>query len=122
MGDRRDGELLHHRGGTHQGSRGDEEDVAQPPGAHLAQDMPAKHRRAAAAAGASGVDVLTLGIDHDAAVPVPRSDIDALLEHEIVQQTRSDPPQIAGEYSVIVISVGVCRAKVSPYGVRRSRC
>ena len=75
----------------------DKEDVSlffQP---HTIEDMPAQHRRAAAASGASRVDVYILGtVDHHAAVLVDRLNVDPLEDQKLIQKLAADLPQIPG--------------------------
>ena len=67
------------------------------------------------------MDVLIVIEDHHAAVLVLCRNIDALFEHQIIQQTRTDLSEISGKNRVIIVDVRIRRAKVAIDGVRRGR-
>ena len=68
------------------------------------------------------MDVLILAEDHHTAIFVPRGEIDALLQQQIIKQTRADPPEVTCKDAVVVVNLRIRRAKVAVYGVRRRRC
>ena len=112
--------LLHHGGGTEQRPGRDKEDILQLSPAHRAEDMTAQHRRAASAARAARVDVLTLGEYHNAAVAVTAADIHTLFSEQIRKQPRSDAPEVAGDDPVIVARPRARPLQKPKYGVRSS--
>ena len=85
MRDSGDALLLHHGRGTEQRTRRHKKNVAQITCAQAIKNIAAQHRRAAAASGAAGVDILLLIKDHYAAVAVAGTEIDALLTQQIIQ-------------------------------------
>lgn len=107
---------------TEQSAGRDEQDIAQASAAHIAKDMSAQYRCAAAAAGTAGMDVLIFAEDHHAAVFVPGHKVYPSLEHQIMQQARADSAEVAGEDRVIVVHIRVRRREESFDGVRRGRC
>ena len=121
MRDRRDRLFLKNGRRTEQRACRDEQDIAVLVRAQISEDVPAQHGRAASASGAAGMNVLPLVKNHHAAVLMLRRNIDPLLQHQIVQEPRPDPPQIACKHCVIIIYIRIGRTKPPIYGVRRRR-
>lgn len=84
--------------------------------------MTAQNGRTAAAAGASGVDVLAFIKHQNTAIFVKGIQPDPLFLHQIIQQPRADAPQIPRKDRVIILGGRLRRCQIAEYGVRRSRC
>lgn len=87
------------------------------------QYMAAKHRGAAAAAGASGVDVLLLPVvQHKPAVAVNLADVNAVLLEQVYKDFAADKPKVTCQNKVEVGGRSTCVFKVGFYGVVGGRC
>ena len=73
----------------------------------LPHEIPTTHGSGAAAAAASGMDILGFEIkDQTAAVLVYGGDIDLLLDQKLVKQLGAYLPQIPGEDAVVLVGLG----------------
>ena len=107
------------------------ENIVQASVLQLTQDFCTQYRCAAAAARTARMNVLRLSVKyHHPAIAVVRADINVLLQEKLSQIAAAYQSQITREYQIIIsrlyqiIISRLCLriAKISRYGVRRSRC
>ena len=99
------------------------EDIVQASVLQLTQDFCTQYRCAAAAARTARMNVLRLSVKyHHPAIAVVRADINVLLQEKLSQIAAAYQSQITREYQIIISRLCLRIAKISRYGVRRSRC
>ena len=117
MADAGDGQALLGRGGGQQGSRAAEENPAELFLPDFRQIVAAQGDGAAAAAGASGVDVLAQVVkDQAAAVLQPPANGQALLSGQLQEQLLAVLPQVPGDDAVVVFRLPAQVLQVLPDG------
>ena len=99
------------------------ENIVQASVLQLTQDFCTQYRCAAAAARTARMNVLRLSVKyHHPAIAVVRADINVLLQEKLSQIAAAYQSQITREYQIIISRLCLRIAKISRYGVRRSRC
>ena len=117
MADAGDGQALLGRGGGQQGPRAAEEYPAEFFLLHFRQIVAAQGNGAAAAAGASGVDVLAQVVkDQAAAVLQPPAERQPLFPGQLQKQLLAVLPQVPGYDAVVVFRLPAQVLQVLPDG------
>ena len=117
MADAGDGQSLLGGSGGEQGACSAEQDFFQLPGLQLPKQAAAQGDGAAAAAGASGVDILAQVVkDQAAAVLQPPAERQPLFPGQLQKQLLAVLPQVPGDDAVVVFRLPAQVLQVLPDG------